>query len=351
MNANARPGPSNTRPGPSNTKWRALLLAIAALASVLLPAMAEARSGGSFGGGFRRSSSSSFGSSSRSFGSSSWRPSSYSSSTYRPSSYSSTHIIPIPIGGFGYGYGYGHSYGAGHYSYGSGGSVRGLLTLLVVIGVVAIVVFLIVRWRRRVGLAADEKTMACDVVQVTFGIQQSARALQDRLEKMATTADTGNEEGLARMVREVAMELRRVAARIEYAALLREPGVKLLAAESRFGSLTSDARTKYDREVVRGDGAGVRHQEKEVKTDGLRDEDGDIAVSEFFVVTLICALRNMALPERLGSNQDLESLLRSLSGASADQVVAAEVVWSPAALSDSMSRSDMEEHYPDLMTV
>jgi uncharacterized membrane protein len=334
-------------------------LVLGALCALVAPSLAEARSGGSFGGGFRRSSSSSF---SRSFGSSSSSRSSsrslfgsssspsrssYSAPSYRYGSGTTILPVPIPIGG-GYSYGYHRPY---YYGSSGVGSFVGLLALLAVVVGVVVVLYVVYRIRRRVMMAQEEKRNQVDVVNVQLGVQHGARAVQERLKAMAESADTSTDEGLARIVREVALELRRCSERIEYGALGKEPGLRLLHAETRFGLLAGNARTKYDREVVRRDSSGTRKQQKEVKTDGLRDEDGDIAVHEFFVVTLILGLRGLTLPDNLMGHQELDSLLTTLSQASADHVVAVEVIWSPASLSDAMSRQEMELRYPELMTI
>jgi uncharacterized membrane protein len=122
-------------------------------------------------------------------------------------------------------------------------------------------------------------------------------------------------------------------------------------AEQQFQLLAGDARSQFGREIVRADSQGVRHQQKEVATDGIRDEDGQLAVSEFFVVTVLVAVRGVTLVQRILDARELESALQTLAAIPPDSLEAVEVVWSPAAKSDSMDRDDMALRYPQLAPV
>ncbi len=318
---------------PRRSLRRPVLIALTALiAATLFAGSAEARSGGSFGGKFRRSSGSSRGSSS--FGSrrAATRPSSRSSTRYVP--------VPVPIGGRGYGYGYG------------GGSSGGSLFFLIfIVGGIVVVVFVVRKMRKGGGIGGigggdgDEK---CDVALIQLGIQAQARALQDHMEELARNTDTSTEEGLAAALRELALDLSRHAVHLEYGAIQRQPKLTLDRAEQQFGMWAGDERAKFEREIIRADGMGVRTQQKELETDGLHDEDGDIAVHEFFVVSVVVAARGLVLPDQMMGSADVQAVLSALRGVSADQLVALEVVWSPAAVSDSMGRMEMETRYPEL---
>ena len=47
----------------------------------------------------------------------------------------------------------------------------------------------------------------------------------------------------------------------------------------------------------------------------------------------------------------MQALLEQLAAFATDNLVALEVVWSPAAQSDAMARDDMTSRYPGLHTV
>lgn len=354
-------------------RWWAVVAAIATLlvGDVLYSADAVARSGGSFGGGFKsRSSSSSsssrsFGSSSssRSFGSSSSSSrSSSSSSSYRPSSYGGTRYVPVPVPVGGYGGSYGGSYGGyrpgySSYGYASPTSGRGWVSTLVLLLVLAFIVFvivLIVRRRRAAsadGGAVQDSDPPVDLTLLQFGVQIQARNIQDKLEKLAERTNADDEGSLAFALRTLAQELIAQSEYVEYAAVQRLHALPLARAEDQFNLWAGNERAKFNREVIRGGRSGVQRQQKEWKTDGIRDEDGQLAVAEFFVISVVLASRTLALPNQLMDSAALAEVLEALAGVRTEQLVALEVVWSPAAMSDSMGRDDMTSRYPSLISL
>ncbi|MBI5609407.1 MAG: DUF1517 domain-containing protein [Deltaproteobacteria bacterium] len=333
------------------------------LAGLLAVGAAEswARSGGSFGGGFRSSSRSSSGSSSRSFGSSSSRSfgSSSSSSPSRSygssssgSSYGGTRYVPVPVPVGGYSRPY---YGGGYRSYGSSGSFVGALTAIVVFIVIIIVILLLrrmwLRGKQAAGEAVADRADRCDVTLVQFGVQMLARPIQDKLEKLADKIDASSEEGLAYALRVLGQELTAHQENVEYVAVQVQAKLALAKAQDQFELWAQNERAKYNREVVRGQADGTRRQQKEWQTDGIRDEDGQLAVAEYFVISLVIATRNWTPPAYINDATELMALLEQLSAFKTDDLVALEVVWSPAAQSDAMSRDDMTSRYPTLHTV
>ncbi len=342
--------------------------------------VAWARSGGSFGGGFRsssRSSSSSFrssssSSSSRSFGSSSsrsWGSSSSSAPSYHPpsSSYGGTRYVPVPVPTPGSTYYFGaprpyRSYTTWHH-YGSGGSVVGAIVSLVIVGIIFVVIVAIilavVRARRRSaesggggdGYVPQPTNEKCDVWLMQFGVQMQARDVQDVLEALAARTDADNEDSLSYALRELAHNLQSKIEYVEYAAVRGTEKMPMAKAEDQFQLWSSNERAKFNREIIRADGSGVRRQQKEWKTDGLRDEDGQMAVAEFFVVSVVLAVRGVQFARQVHGTAELTTLLDKLAAVNGQQLVALEVVWSPAARSDAMSREDMEGRYPELAPV
>lgn len=314
------------------SRWPALVLGLGVL---LAASTVWARSGGSMGGGFRSSGSRSSGSSFRSSGSSSgggWRSSGSSSSGWRPSG--GTRYVPVPVGGPRYGY-----------SYSSGsGSVLGTVLVLVIVGGLVVGVIVLARRQQKQTVAARALTIA----HYDFGVQQVARDIQDKLEALAARVDVSTPEGLRDMLATVARELRRKQEHIEFGAVELKPALPPPEAEQQFHRWTDDARSKYGREVIRTDRLGVQRQQKEVATDGLHDEDGDLAVAEYFVVTVVVAARNVTFPTQLTSAQQLDEVLGLLGAIPAHQLEAAEIVWSPASQSDAMDREDMALRYPAL---
>ena len=307
---------------------RLIQLAIACTAVCCLAGTATARSGGSMGGGSFRSSSRS--SSSHSFGGGSSRPS------FPSSSYGGTRYVPIPIGGRSYGYGYG--YGG---AYGATGSVWPLLVLLLIVLAVAGYFF----WRARMRRGGQRVAASMVTARAMFGVQTTAWGLVDRLDAIARSGQSAGDAALHTLLLQSLAALRHQTAAIGWAGAESQTLPSALEAERQFGRWTGQARLSYDREVVRADRFGVQTTEREAATDGIHDEDGQLAVPEFFVVTLVVAARSLSLPP-LRTARDLEPVLTTLAGISASDLVALEVVWTPASRSDAMSREDMETTFP-----
>ncbi len=328
-----------------------LLAGLLALGS----ATSWARSGSSFGGGFRsssRSSSSFGGSSSRSFGSSS-SGSSFGGGSSSPSYGGGTRYVPIPVpvGG----YGYSRPYYGGYRSYGSTGGFFGALSVILIFIVIIIIIMVLrriwMRGKQAVGNAVTERNERCDVTLLQFGVQMQARSIQDRLEQLADKIDPSSEEGLAYALRTLAQELMQYQENVEYVAVQAQTKLALAKAQDQFELWAQNERAKYNREVIRGQAGGARRQQKEWQTDGIRDEDGQLAVAEFFVISLVLASRTWTPPSYVNDSAEMQALLEQLAAFATDNLVALEVVWSPAAQSDAMARDDMTSRYPGLHTV
>lgn len=282
------------------------------------------------GGSFRsRSSGSSFGGS-RSFSSPSFGGGGGGGTRYVP--------VPVPIGPR---YSYGPVY---HTGYSSGGG--GWIVFLILVGIVVIVVVVAVRSKRK-AQAQEDAENRISPARVQLGLQMQAWAVTERLESIARRAHTEDPDGLRMMLQQSVAAMRPYLANIEYAAADQKPALDPPDAERAFGQWTGEARLTYDREVVRADKFGVQGEQREVATDGIHDEDGQLAVAEFFVVSIVLATRGFTLPKVRGSD-DLMPLLTALAGVTASNLVALEIAWSPAAKSDAMSRDDMESTFPAL---
>jgi uncharacterized membrane protein len=259
------------------------------------------------------------------------------------------------VGGYGGGYG-GYRPGYSSYGYASPSSGRGWVSTIVLILVLAFIVFvivMIVKRRRNSGSGDSSQAVdpPVDLGLLQFGVQIQARSIQDKLEKLAERTNADDEGSLAFALRTLAQELQAHAENVEYAALQRLHALPLVRAEDQFNLWASNERAKFNREVIRGGSSGVQRQQKEWKTDGIRDEDGQLAVAEFFVISVVIASRSLTLPNQLADGSALTEVLDALAAVRTEQLVALEVVWSPAAMSDSMSRDDMTSRYPSLISL
>jgi uncharacterized membrane protein len=172
--------------------------------------------------------------------------------------------------------------------------------------------------------------------------------LQDTLEQLAAAASAGTETALAGALHAIAQNLEARPEFIEYASARQSLLLSLPKAEDEFTYWSNTERSKYNREVLRVDKSGKAQQQKEWKTDGIRDEDGQLAVHEFFVVTVVLACRGQKFPASIQNHAELNSALAAMQRLKPEQLVALEVIWSPSARSDAMSRDDMTSRYPEL---
>ena len=139
----------------------------------------------------------------------------------------------------------------------------------------------------------DERTrLRVRVTRVRFGVAAPYGGVMEGLELLSKSAEVGRPEGLARLVRDAALLLRRHADSVRYVAVHEAGDFPLREAEAPFQRLAHDERTRYTREVVRRDPAGLRRgPNAKVSADGLLDENGDFGIAEYMVVTFVLAHR------------------------------------------------------------
>ncbi|MCZ7679752.1 MAG: DUF1517 domain-containing protein [Sandaracinaceae bacterium] len=201
------------------------------------------------------------------------------------------------------------------------------------------------RWRRRRSGARTHGARGwarVDVSALQLGIDWRARAaLQSRLEALARSGSTSSPAGLARLLRETVVALRRAEASWLYAAVASYRPMSPASAEGIFRQLAVDARSRFRTEVLRNADGEVR--EGAAPPVSARADEGDGVV----VVTLVVAARREILDvERAGDVAGLKRLLDELEAlASPEALVAMEVVWSPAVETDRMSTAELESLY------
>jgi uncharacterized membrane protein len=307
------------------------VLIVCLVAAIAAPAWAQS-TGGSFGGG-------SFGGGSSSGGSSS------SSSSYSSSSSSSSSS----------GWSSGSSSGGGSSSYGGGMECEGagaFFFFLIALGVLVMIVRAAAA-RANPGLPArdDEisplvsggRDMHGSVLQL--GIDWHARKeLQATLSRLAASGDAGSAEGRARLLSQTVMALRRAELSWLYAGFRDLGWFVPSGAEAAFHRAANDARARFQRELVRSDGGQVV-TEAAPKDLAARPEEGAGTVVVTLIVVTRSSVRGVVDLHQAASIRDA---LEDRGALTAGQLVALEVVWSPAAEQDRMSTSELEQNYPEL---
>jgi len=293
------------------------------------PAFAQ-ETGGSVGG-------SDFGGSSSSGSSGGSSSSDYSSSDYSSSDYSSSSSS---------------SGGGGTEMSPSEKAACKLTMYLFVIPVVILVLMVAIKDRfsplnrpnPNISLASDSSTSRIDVSSVALAIDWRARrAIQNQLTELAASADVKTSAGRLRLLCDAAGLLLGSQTSWIYAAVENHEPAAADRAEGAFQRIASDARTRYRKELVRADQAGLH-----------RSEPGDLRARRaegagVVVVTLVIAARSRIVDlEDPADAALLRDLLIAMAERTADDLVAIEVVWSPAAEEDRMSTAELETLYPTM---
>jgi len=318
------------------------------LFSITLPALAQT-TGGSFGGGDFSGGGgggSDWGSSS---GGSDWSSSG--------SDWGS---------GGGYSGGYGGSYGGG----GGGGGMGcgGLCCTGFIVGIVVII--MLIQQRRQGGMYQGPPggmggpgfnpmappmgggggymgPNAMYVTQISIGIDWRARAqLQQVLMQLAQRGDTGSPQGLASLLSETVLNLRRNEMSWLYAMYKDAGGHAPQNAQGVFQQLANEARSRFKSELVRGAGGQAANV---VDAPGMvaRADEGKGTV----VVTIVLATRRPVQGFMQPDAAQIRNALADRGTINAQQMVALEVVWSPAAENDRMSTAELEQFYPEMLLI
>ena len=290
-----------------------------------------ARSGGRIGGGSFRAPS---------------------SRTYSPPS--SGYRTP---GGYGGGYGYGYPGGGFGFPFllpffGFGGGFGGLFGILIFF---AIANFL-VRSFRSIGEAGDNdvpgySNSKISVGRVQVGLLEAARGLQQELDELGRTADTGSAAGRAQVLQEASSALLRHPEYWVYGAAQSQQTAPE-AAEAKFNQLALAERSKFTEETL----SNVNNQLREGSSKASLPGNGGQLVateapSEYIIVTIVVGTEGKLELPTINSSDDLRQALRQIGGISSDRLLAVEILWTPQAEGDTLTSDDLMAEYPDLKLV
>jgi uncharacterized membrane protein len=230
--------------------------------------------------------------------------------------------------------------------FGGGG---GLFTLLIFISIAG---FLVNSFRR----ASDDNelgygsTPTISVAKVQVGLLAEARELKADLDRIGEKADTSSSEGLAQVLQEASLALLRNPQYWVYGTTEAKQ-TRLEAASSEFNRLALAERSKFNAETL----SNVNNQLKQASSSAITLADKDSALAEapgeYIVVTLLVGTQGkLQLPE-INSTEDLRRSLGQLGSISSDQLLALEVLWTPQADGDVLTRDDLLAEYPNLKLV
>lgn len=272
-------------------------------------------------------------------------------------SYSSPRTYAPPGGGYypgGGGYypggGFGFPFLVPTFFVGGGG----LFTVLIFF---AIATFLFQSFRRiSGGESLDYDTSVnpqISVERLQVGLLAGARELQGDLNQLALKADTSSSEGLSQVLQETSLALLRHPEYWTHASVSVHQA-RLTTAEADFNRLLLAERSKFSRETL----SNVNNQLRQAPVDALltgQNEGGVLANSEgpgeYIVVTILAATQGDLKLPAINSTEDLRQALGKLGSVSSDRLLALEVLWTPQAENEVLTREDLLVEYPGLKMI
>jgi uncharacterized membrane protein len=228
------------------------------------------------------------------------------------------------------------------------GGVGSLFTLLIFISIAS---FAVQSFRRAAG-GGDElgySTPTVSVAKVQVGLLAQARGLQSDLDRIAQRANTNSAEGLAQVLQETTLSLLRHPEYWVYGAT-ESRQARLEAAGTEFNRLALAERSKFSAETL----SNVNSQLKQSSSALAVAEQGGAlaeAPSEYIVVTLLVGTQGKLQLPVINGSEDLRRAISQLGSVSSDQLLALEVLWTPQAEGDVLTRDDVIAEYPNLKLV
>lgn len=315
-------------------KWLAISMALIIILFFAADVLA-AKSGGRFGGGFGFSKSpGGFGG--KSFGSSLPR-----SSGPRGGYYGGPSFFPVPFGGFGF-----------FPFFGFSPFFFFPLSFIVIIIAALILKTLYTNFRdayqmRGTSQGRPSLRRSLTVAKLQLAMFATARFIQDELERLAMSGRTGTPEGLAQLLSETAVILKRRPEVWKYALWNVEHPDFIEGAEERFNEMVSEERSKYLSEGISSiEGRLERGPEAKPQEKGLGE------VGQYIVVSIIIALdqRKFDTIEE-PTQEDSQRILTKLCGIMPGSLLAMQVIWTPESRDDALTGEDLLLHYPGLKSL
>ncbi|MFK8183138.1 MAG: DUF1517 domain-containing protein [Phormidesmis sp.] len=263
-----------------------------------------------------------------------------------------------PSGGYGYRGGYG--YGGGGFGFpfllpfvGFGG-FGGLFGIFVTIALVNF----IVRSFRSAGVGEEgfgesyTPNPTVSVARLQVGLLAQARELQEDLNRIATTADTGNSAGLSKILQETTLSLLRNPEYWAYADAESDQ-TKLLAAEQAFNQLAIAERSKFTGETLSNVNAQISQSQpkKAVNSTGELAEAGMEAPGEYIVATILVASQSKLKLPAINAEEDVRKAISQIGAISSEQLMALEVFWTPQVSGETLTADELIAEYPNLKLV
>ncbi|XP_071708721.1 FLUCTUATING-LIGHT-ACCLIMATION protein 1, chloroplastic-like [Rutidosis leptorrhynchoides] len=176
------------------------------------------------------------------------------------------------------------------------------------------------------------------ILMLQVGLLGTAISLQKDLNQIASLADTSTPKGFRYILQEATL------------ALLRHPNYcvsgyssvvvkwSVSDTEKLFNKLSIDERGKFDEETL----VNVNNVRKKSAT----TEKTEMLSNECIVVTIIAAAIGVHKLPPVKSNEQLKEALQKLASIPSENILAAEVLWTPQEENDILTKQQVLEDYP-----
>ena len=182
-----------------------------------------------------------------------------------------------------------------------------------------------------------------DVEAIVLGLDAAARpAVQSAMKRLAETGDTRSKGGLAALLRDAVGVLLGHESSFTHAFVESTAPLAEDLARKRFVEAAHRARSRFAVEVIRNaDGTTTRHEPP-----ALAPAEGEPGV---VIVTVVVA-RKKEIPDLVPhpDRAALRAALEDVARTGPDDLVAMEVIWSPAEDRDRVSVAALETRHPEI---
>ncbi|MEY2977138.1 MAG: DUF1517 domain-containing protein [Prochlorotrichaceae cyanobacterium] len=291
----------------------------------LVPPADAARSGGRIGGGSFRSAP---------------------SRTYRAPS--SRSYSPRPLSPYGGGFNplfFIPFFGGGGFS-----GLFGLMVLLTIGGFIVRTLQSVVGGNEDGSLPMLSRPATISVAKIRVGLSAEAKALQQDLNRLATTANTNSNDGLVKILQETTLALLR---NPEYWCYGNAESVqtKLQDGETQFNRMVLMERSKVGRETIANVKGQVQQATVSVTPKTIEEELTIVDTRSYIVVTLIVGIEGKLSIANINNEADLKQAIQIFGSISQDQLLALEILWTPPLGDEVLTADELVAQYPDLKLI
>ncbi|MBD2260485.1 DUF1517 domain-containing protein [Pseudanabaena sp. FACHB-2040] len=234
--------------------------------------------------------------------------------------------------------------------FGIGGGFGGLFSILIFF---AIANFLVRSFR---GISTEteyessygsQSNPVVSVAKLQVGLLAEARSLQEDLNRIARTANTSSDEGLAQLLQETTLSLLRHPDYWAYAST-DDTQTRLLSAEQEFNRLALTERSKFTGETLTNINNRLQQADPTAALPGSASANQP---GEYIVATVVVGVQGKLDLPTINSEQDLRRALSQIGAISSERLLAVEVLWTPQQSGETLTADELIAEYPDLQLV